>query len=132
MREGKPLYTASRLRGIDARTVKAHLGRYIRKRHKRWHARRADRIERGLIVYERGNIVSIVVNDSETASIIGQYLNDVKKVLAAGDVSILKPYKKLIIRDAKRKKHKLETRLNRLKLIELKREEIEFTDVYDY
>lgn len=132
MKEGKSLSNASKSVGISPRTAKSQLGRVLFKRKRRWHARPKDRVERGLIIYDKGRIVQIVVSDSETASQVGQYLNDTKKVLVSGDESILKRYKKVVIIDANGKKHKLETRLEKIKIIEFSREDVEFSDIYAY
>jgi len=132
MKEGRSLSNASKSVGISPRTAKSQLGRVLFKRKYRWHARPKDRVERGLIIYEMGRIVQIVVRDSETASLLGQYLNDAKKALVSGDKSVLKRYKKVTITDANGKKHRLETRLEKIKMIELSREDIEFSDIYAY
>ena len=130
MKEGESLSKASKSVGISPRNAKLNLGRYIYKRRGRWKARHTDHIGRGLTIYERGKLVDVVVDDSETASLIGQYLNDVKKALFSGDQTILKKYKKVSFNDSKGKKHKLETRLDKLKEIELGREDIEMVDIY--
>jgi hypothetical protein len=134
MRNGYHLTSASRQVGIDFRTAKSRLRdyNYIYKKRGRWRARARDRISRGLVIYERGKIKTIVVNDSAIASIIGEYFNDTKKVLESGNAEPLWKYKKLTIRDAQGRKHKLETRLEKLKEIELSREDIEFGDIYAY
>lgn len=134
MRDGRSLSSASRSIGLDLRTAKEHLGTYIYKRKRRWRPRKIDRIERGLTIYEYGQSrpVHIFTRDSDSASVVGQYFNDVKKALVSGDESILKKYKKVTIESSDGKRHRLETRLDRLRDIELGRENLDFPDVYDY
>ena len=132
MRTGHYLTAASRQVGIDPRTAKAQLRGCIYKRRGRWKAKAKDKLDRGLVIYERGRQRAIVVNKSETATMIGQYLNDVKKVLETGNIEVLEGYRKAIIVDAEGKKHKLELRLEAIKEIELAKEEVEFADIYAY
>ena len=132
VRSGRSFTNATKSTGISPRTARKELGSVLFKRKHRWHAKAKDKIERALVIYERGRPTTILVRDSDTASFIGQYLNDVKKVLTTGDSSLLRKYKKSSINDAKGKRHKLETRLAKLKEIELGREEVEFSDIYAY
>ena len=126
MRSGKSLTASSRAIGFRPKDAKIHLGRYIHKYNRRWRPSKTDKIERGLQIYERGKIRSVVVGDSGTASVVGQYMNDVKKVLSGmEDPSILKKYKKMILKDAKGKRIRLEARLGKLKEIELGKEDSE-------
>ena len=131
VRVGESLYSSSATLGVSPRAVRRQLGPSFYKRGHRWRATTRDRIERGLKIYEKGRITVIVVGDSGAASIIGQYFNDVKKALISNDASYLRKYKKITIRDAKGKLHKLETRLAKLFEIEEGREDIEFSDIYD-
>ncbi len=131
MRLGRSLTAISRAIGIDRETAKGQLGNAIYRRKGRWRARRRDRIERSLNIYEDGRIQPFVTRNSDIASLIGQYLNDVKKVLSSGgDPKLLNKYKKLVLRDSKGKKHKLETNIDRIKLILQAMEDIEFGDYY--
>jgi hypothetical protein len=131
MREGKSLTRASKEIGLDREIVKQHIKSTIYKRKRRWRAREFDKIQRGMNIYERGRIKSIVVTNSKDASLIGKYYNDVKKALETGDESILRKYKKKVIRDAKGKKHKLETRLEKILEIEESKEEPEIWEIYE-
>ena len=85
-----------------------------------------------MTIYEKGKIRTVVIKGSEMASLMGGYFNDTKKVLESGDLTFLEKYKKIIIIDAEGKKHKLETRIDQLKEIELGRENVEFADIYAY
>ena len=131
MRLGRSLTAVSRVVGIDREATKAQLGKAIYKRKGRWRARQRDRIERSLNIYEDGKIRHFLTRDSETASLIGQYLNDVKKVLSPdGDPKLLNKYKRLVLKDSKGKKHRLETNIDKIKLILQSMEDIEFGDYY--
>jgi hypothetical protein len=132
MRAGKSLTFSAKLVGISPRALKSHLGSYIYKKGHRWKARKKDRIERGMTIYERGMIRSIILNDSETASLIGEYFNDVKRVLESGNLRLLEKYRKAIIKDSKGRRHRLELRIELIEQIELGRENVEFADIYAY
>lgn len=131
VKEGKSLTVASREFSLNPEMVKKHIHSAIYKKKGRWVARLRDKIERQMNIYENGRIKSIVVTNSRDASIIGEYYNDVKKALATGDESLLKKYKKITIKDAKGKKHKLETNLDKIKEIEEAKEEPEFFEIYE-
>lgn len=130
IRSGKSFTNAAKSTGISPKTARNQLRGTLFKRKRRWRARAQDRIERALVIYERGRLKTVILRDSETASLVGRYLNDAKKVLETGDRSLLKKYRKVTIKDSKGKKHKLETRIDKIKAIELAREEIEFSDIY--
>lgn len=130
MIQDSSLNYASRSVGVDSRTVKVWLGKYLIKKNGRWKAEIRDRIPRGLVIYEKGTRKRIIVNDSDVAAVVGKYFNDIKRVLESGDVSFLDKYKKLAITDAEGKRHKLECQLDKLKQIEFSREDLEFSDVY--
>jgi len=134
MRRGESLTFGSKQVGIDPRTAKTHLKGYIYKRNRRWKARVRDKIERGMILYENAKLKTIILNDSAAASVLGKYLNNVKLLLIGSldQVAFRKMYKYMQIRDANGKWHRLETRLNAIKEIELKKEDLEFADIYAY
>jgi hypothetical protein len=131
MRDRISLTRASKEIGFDREIVKQHIKSTIYKRKRRWRAKTFDRIQRQMNIYERGIIKSIIVTNSKDASLIGKYYNDVKKALETDDESVLRKYKKRVIRDAKGKKHKLETRLEKIYEIEEAKEEPEFWEIYE-
>ena len=130
MRLGRSLTAVSKTIGINRETTKTQLSKAIYKRKGRWRARKWDRIERSLNIYEDGRIQPFLTRDSDTASLIGQYLNDVKKAIYNGDLRILGKYKKRVLKDSKGKKHRLETNIDKIKLILQGMEDIEFGDYY--
>jgi hypothetical protein len=131
MRDKISLTRASREVGLDVQTVKQHIRSAIYKRKGRWKAKRFDRIQREMNIYEKGRIKSIVVTNSKDASLIGRYYNDVKKALETGNEKILRKYKRRIVKDAKGKKRRLETRLEKIFEIEEAKEEPEFWEIYE-
>ena len=132
MRNKISLTRASKELGFDRDSVKLHIRSGIMKRHGRWIAKKFDAIERQMQIYENGKVKSIVVRNSKDASLIGKYFNDVKTALVTGEKSILRKYKRRVIVDAKGKRHKFETRLEKIFLIEESKEEPEGFEVYDY
>ena len=131
MRDKKSLTKASKEFGLERETVKQHISSAIFKRNSRWVAKKFDKIQRGMNIYTRGKIKPIVVPNSKHASLIGKYYNDVKKALETGDEKILRKYKRRVIRDSKNRKHKLETRLEKIRDIEEAKEEPEFYQIYE-
>lgn len=131
MREKVSLTKASKIIGIDREIAKQHIRQAIYKRKGRWRAKKFDKIQREMNIYEKGRIKSIIITNSKDAFLIGKYYNDVKKALETGDERILKKYKRRIIRDAKKKKHNLETRLEKIYEIEEAKEEPEFWEIYE-
>lgn len=131
MRDKVPLTKASKEVGLIAETFKGHIGAAIFKRKGRWRAKKFDIIERQMQINEREKIKSIVVTNSKDASLIGQYHNDVKKALETGDEKILRRYKRYVIKDSRGKRHRLETRLNKIYEIEEAKEEPELFEIYE-
>lgn len=131
MREGKSLTKASKEISQDREFVKQHIRSAIYKRKGIYRAKRFDKIQRRMNIYERGKVKSIIVRNSKDASLIGRYYNDVKNVLGTKNEKILRKYKRRVIRDSKRRKHRLETRLEKIFDIEESKEEPEFYQIYE-
>jgi len=131
MRDKLSLTKASIEVGLERETVKQHNRSAIYKRKGKWRAKKFDRIQRGMNIYENGKIKSIVITNSKYASLIGSYYNDVKKALETNDEKILRKYKRRVVRDSKNRKHKLETRLEKIREIEEAKEEPEFYQIYE-
>ena len=81
-------------------------------------------------INNNGREVSIQINDSRTASLIGQYHNAVKKFLNTGDKKSLKKFRNKKIRDIDGNFHSFET--NPASIIEINEriEEPEFYELY--
>ncbi len=132
VKSGHPLYPSSKSVGVDARTVKRALGPYLYKKKGRWKARKTDRISRSMTIYEGGQVRGVIINDSNMAHLIGKYFNSVKQLLESGDLTLLHAYRDVVIVDSKDKKHRLETDLEKIKLIELGREQEYGGEIYEY
>jgi hypothetical protein len=134
MRANHSLTASCKLVGMDIRAAKSQLGNAIFKKRRRYHARKTDHLERGMFIYERGRIRTIIVNDPKTASALGHYLNDIKLLLRGklNFPTFKQRYQTIVIVDVDGKVHKLEVRLDRLTEIELSREDVVFVDIYDY
>ncbi len=87
-----------------------------------------------MVIYTKGKLRSMIIDNNIVASTIGRYLNDVKFMLIGklGYDEFVERYKNLSIIDLDGKEHRLETRLSKLKDIELSREDVPFSDIYDY
>ena len=134
LREGKSLTYSAKYSGLDVRTAKAHLKGFIFKRHGRYKARKGkDTIQRGLNIFSRAKVRSIIVGDSDTASQIGLYFNDVKRVLTSGNQDPLKKWKKVIIKDIYGREYRLETNVNNLIEIKLRQENLDINEgIYEW
>lgn len=132
MRQGATLSAAAQDIGIDPRTVLKHLGNTLVKRDGKYHAKPTDRISRGLVINSKGKQITITVNDSKSASIIGEYHNAVKQYLESGDDKVLKKFRKISIVDSHgKKKYRLETDGEKLLEIEEGKEGREFFEIYN-
>ena len=114
---------------ISPKTVLNHTNAF-RKKGRRWTAKKFDRIPRVMKINEKRREVSIEVNDSRTASVIGRYHNAVKQFLNTGKKEQLRKFKNKKIKDAEGKHHLLETNPDSLIQINEAIEEPEFYQVY--
>ena len=126
--EGKSLTYSARYCGLDVRTVQAHLKYFIYKHHGRYKARKRDTIQRGLNIFSHGKVRNIIVGDSDTASQVGLYYNDVKRVLTFGNPDQLKRWKDVVVTDIAGRTHRLETDINRLVEIKLRQENLDINE----
>ena len=102
----------------------------FKKSGRRWIAKRSDKISRVIKINEKGREVSIEINDSRTASLIGRYHNAVKQFLNTGNKKALKKFRKKKIKDINGKFHSLETNPQSLIEINERIEEPEFYELY--
>jgi len=119
----------SKKNGISSSTV-IHNTNAFRKTRRRWTAKRSDKIPRVIKINEKGREVSIEINDSRTASLIGRYHNAVKQFLNTGNKKALKKFRKKKIKDIHGNLHSFET--NPASIIEINEriEEPEFYELY--
>jgi len=100
------------------------------KKRRLWNAKRFDKIPRVMKINENGKEVSIQINDSRTAALIGRYHNAVKKFLNTSDKKALRKFRKKKIRDMDGNLHSLETNPDSLIEINERIEEPEFYELY--
>ena len=103
----------------------------FKKKNRKLIPKKFDRISRGMIINENGKEISIEINDSRLASIIGNYHNVVKEFLSTGNTKKLKRFSKIKIRDSDKNIHSFETDPDEIIKINEKVEEPEFFEVYD-
>ena len=125
----KSLSTASRDHGLSVKSVLKNTNAF-KKTGNRWTPKTYDRISRVMKINENGKAISIEINDSRKASLIGRYHNAVKKYLDTGDTSKLKQFEGKTIKDAQGNLHVFETDTEALDEIHEGIEEPEFYDIY--
>lgn len=104
----------------------------FRKVNRRWIPKKTDKIPRSMIINENGKRISIEINDSRYASVIGKYHNAVKEFLNTGNKKKLSEFSKITIKDSNKNEHFFETNPKKIIQIEERVEEREFVDVYDF
>jgi hypothetical protein len=108
-RRGKgSLSKLARAEGISSPTVRRATGAF-RKRGGRWVATRHDRIQRWLQSHENGHRISVLIDDSRTATRLSQYAHAVNEYLLDRDTAVLRPFKGETYRDAFGAEHTFET-----------------------
>ncbi|KKH15667.1 hypothetical protein [Methanosarcina mazei] len=102
------------------KSVRKSLGNALYKTGKGWKARKTDRIEVRMNIYSNGKEETITVANSKDRTLIGNYFNDVKKVLHGqlDEKAFKKLYKRKVIVDAKGNKWSLETSRKDIEKIE--------------
>jgi hypothetical protein len=112
MLQGKNLKDAISEEGISIKETQLHLGKFLYHKGGKLAVRQQDSIERARWFFSKGERTSIVINNSETASLISKYLASVQKALRTGQQVLLDPFKKLFVVDINGKKYSFETDLN--------------------
>ncbi|MDE1862841.1 MAG: hypothetical protein KGI33_08010 [Thaumarchaeota archaeon] len=128
MRHGESLAQASKQVGISTRTVKGYVGSALIFHNHRWSAKKSDRLLRKIRIYENGKQTWITVRGIKQARIVGQYHSAVGRL--ADNESSLLPFKKIKIKDAKGKVHRLETDPVKVFSILEQQEDMEFYTIY--
>ncbi len=128
-KSNQSLSKLSKKQGISRKTVLNNTNAF-RKRQRRWNAKRFDKIPRVMKINENGKEVSIQINDSRTASLIGRYHNSVKQFLNTGDKKALRKFRRKKIKDIDGNLHSFE--INPASIIEINEqiEEPEFYELY--
>ena len=109
VRRGKGSLTKlGRAERISPRTVRKATGAF-RKRGGRWAATRRDRIERWMKSYEDGRRVEVLIDDSQTATLLSKYAHAVSEYLVTRDPEVFRPFQGKSYRDAFGVEHTFET-----------------------
>jgi hypothetical protein len=132
LRKGDSLNKAARSAGLSPERLRKYITdhKIARKRGTRW-----TLIERKLrwqwAIFSEGRMVTIIVGDTKTNSLIGAYLSAVRRLLEANDRSAPKKFKHRSVRDVDGRRYRLETNPNTLyRLAHAERETPE--DFYRY
>lgn len=125
----KSLSKLAKENGISLKAVINNTNAF-RKIKGRWIPKKYDKITRSMIINENGKEVSIEINDSRKAALIGKYHNAVKQFLSIGDDSKLSKFQNKRIKDIDGKWHSFETETKKIIEINEKIEEPEFYEVY--
>ncbi len=115
---------------ISKKNLLKHLGNNIKIKNNIIKVTKSDKIPRQMIISENGKEISITVKNSTDASKIGQYHNAKRQFLESGNLSSLKKFKKIKIKDVDGVLHKFETSPKKIIEIEDRKEEPEFFDIY--
>lgn len=130
VRRGKgSLSHISRLHHTTPETVIKHTNAF-KKDGNRWKSKRFDKIERKMKIIENGEEITISINDSRYASIIGKYHSAIKDFLDTGDESYLKPFENVQIKDSYGNWHTLDTNPDNIYDVHERREDEEFYTIY--
>jgi len=123
------LAKASQDAGISPETVIRHTNA-LKKNGNQWAVKSQDRISRTMKINENGKELIVHLKDSRHASSVGKYHSAVREFLHTGNISVLDPYHRKRIRDAKGDWHVLETNPKNLHEINERREDEEFYVIY--
>ena len=131
MRKGVSLTIASAMEDLTPQTAKKYLRGFIKKEKGRWTATITDKIQRARWFYSKGERVSVIIDDSETASLISKYLNSVKDALVTRDPSKLSQYHAFLVTDIDGNKFPFETNLSTIFELEEMIEDDHTRPIYD-
>lgn len=128
-KSSKSLSRIARDFGISIKTVVNNTNGF-KKINRKWIPKKYDRISRVMKINENGKEISIEINDSRRASLIGKYHNNVKRFLESGNVKLLLKFKHKRIKDVKNTFHSFETESEKIIEIHSRIEEPEFYEIY--
>ncbi len=128
-RERLSLWKASREVGSNPETIRRNTNAF-RKVGRRWRGKPFDRIARVMVVYEKGRKRTVEIENSRTASLIGEYHNRVKQFLDTGKSSFLREVSKERFKDITGQTHTLETRPKSVLAIKQREPTPEFFEIY--
>ena len=124
------LAKASRTEGLSQRKALKYVRKGLKKKGRRWKAKRWDVILREMNFYWRGRNLILIIRDSRHATTIGRYNSAVRVFLETGNVKVLKPFKKKKIRDIRGKRYEFVTDPEKIFEIAERREDEEYYTIY--
>ncbi|MCH7647405.1 MAG: hypothetical protein IIA83_02200 [Thaumarchaeota archaeon] len=128
-KSSKSLSKIARDFGTSVKTVINNTNAF-KKINRKWIPKKYDRISRVMKINENGKEISIEINDSRRASLIGKYHNNVKRFLESGNVKLLLKFKHKRIKDVNNTFHSFETESEKIIEIHSRIEEPEFYEIY--
>ena len=112
LRQKKSLSAAAHAARISPERLRRHAieKNLIEKQGRRWSIRHD--LPRRMLLYSRGQALSVVVGDFGSASKVGRFMAAVGRLLDTNDPTVLAPFVGQSVRDISGKEHPLETRPN--------------------
>ena len=130
MRTGLSFRQATNSVGVSTTMTKKFIGSSIFKRKNRIKPKKKDNLIRKLRINENGKEISILVKGNKKSRLIAQYYGSIGQALNQNNPTNLKKFQKRRLKDIHGKFHFFETDIEKLQLIELKKEEPEFFTIY--
>lgn len=130
MRTGISFRQATTAVDISPNITKKFIGSSIFKRKNRIKPKKNDNLIRKLRINENGKEISVLIKGNKKSRIIAQYYSAIGQALNQNNPTNLKKFKKRRLKDVNGKFHFFETDVEKLQLIELKKEEREFFTIY--
>lgn len=120
LRRGSTLAEAARSAGLSPERLRKFItDRNIGRKHNgKWQLIKR-RLRWEWAIFTEGTMVFIIVSDPATNSLIGSYLNAVRQFLHTNDVSLLKRYQNVSVKDTAGRKYRLESNPNTLYRLDL-------------
>ena len=134
VRSGKSVSAALKDAHLNIEDVSQHLGKNLVPTGRRsWRVTSADDLQASMVVYERGEIKTVITRSSADRRRIGRYMNDVQKVLRdpKRNAGLMDKYRDEPIVDADGNEHYLETDPDALEEINESYEESGDEDIYE-
>lgn len=128
-KRGLSLSQAAQMAGTSPKVVLKHAGSAFERKGSRYVAKANDSLPRFMRVLTPYGPETALVRSSREASLIGDYLNAVKKYLRTGDISVLHPYRNEALHIRGRKETLLtdQSTLDYLSMAD----ELHFDELYD-
>src|SRR6185312_8596252 len=114
MKEGVSQEEAARTVGISAKTLARYRKKYTtsKLRHRKWNI--LDRRPANMLIASRGIVFAIAV-PYRSKTLVGKYWSAVNKFLVTNNISHLRPFRDVGVRDTSGKRHVFETDPNALR-----------------